>query len=134
MAGIGPGPHCCMLLADLGAKKYDIVFFVVQPVRSRRHIYPCSPCAQICQHGFRSPEDLGASVIRCEPPGGRSGLQDQRFVVPNRSRKSIIVAPTPAPELGPVQALVRKEPVRFDSFRFRNFRKLIGSVRFGSEI
>ena len=27
---------------------------------------------------------------------------------------------------------IRKEPVRFDSFRFRTFRKLIGSVRFGS--
>ena len=27
----------------------------------------------------------------------------------------------------------RKEPVRFDSFRFRTFRKFIGSVRFGSE-
>ena len=26
----------------------------------------------------------------------------------------------------------RKEPVRFDSSRFRTFRKLIGSVRFGS--
>ena len=27
----------------------------------------------------------------------------------------------------------RKEPVRFDSFRFWTFRKLIGSVRFFSE-
>ena len=27
----------------------------------------------------------------------------------------------------------RKEPVRFDSFRFRTFREFIGSVRFGSE-
>ena len=26
---------------------------------------------------------------------------------------------------------IRKEPVRFDSFRFRTFRKFIGSVRFG---
>ena len=26
-----------------------------------------------------------------------------------------------------------KEPVRFDSFRFRTFLRLIGSVRFGSE-
>ena len=26
----------------------------------------------------------------------------------------------------------RKEPVRFDSFQFLDFRKLIGSVRFGS--
>ena len=29
--------------------------------------------------------------------------------------------------------IFRKEPVRFDSFRFRTFRKLIGSVRFGSD-
>ena len=38
-------------------------------------------------------------------------------------------------QLGPqlLQSTSRKEPLRFDSFRFRNFRKLIGSVRFGSE-
>ena len=29
---------------------------------------------------------------------------------------------------------IRKETVRFDSFRFQTFRKLIGSVRFGSEM
>ena len=28
---------------------------------------------------------------------------------------------------------VRKEPIRFDSFRFWIFRKVLGSVRFGSE-
>lgn len=50
MAGIGPGPHCCMMLSD-----------------------------------------MGATVIRCEPPGGRSGLKGQRFSVLNRGRKSIIV-------------------------------------------
>jgi len=50
MAGIGPGPHCCMMLSD-----------------------------------------MGATVIRCEPPGGRSGLKGQKFSVSNRGRKSIIV-------------------------------------------
>ena len=30
--------------------------------------------------------------------------------------------------------ICRKEPVRFDSFRFRTFRKLIGLVRFGSKM
>ena len=29
--------------------------------------------------------------------------------------------------------VIRKEPVRFDSFRLRSFRKLIGLIRFGSE-
>ena len=28
----------------------------------------------------------------------------------------------------------RKDTVRFDSFRFQTFQKLIGSVRFGSEM
>ena len=31
-------------------------------------------------------------------------------------------------------AYSRKEPVRFDSFRSRTFRKLLGLVRFGSEV
>ena len=31
-----------------------------------------------------------------------------------------------------IRGRVRKEPVRFDSFRFRTLRKFIGSVRFGS--
>lgn len=50
LAGIGPAPHCCMMLSD-----------------------------------------MGASVIRVEPPGGRSGLNGQKFAVLNRGRKSIIV-------------------------------------------
>ena len=43
-------------------------------------------------------------------------------------------APVRRPGHCPVRgfASARKETVRFDSFRFRNFRKLIGSVRFGS--
>ena len=32
---------------------------------------------------------------------------------------------------GSLRSKPRKEPVRFDSFRFRTFLKLIGSVRFG---
>merc|ERR1719330_1941581 len=50
LAGIGQGPHGCMMLAD-----------------------------------------MGATVIRCEPPGGRSGLKGQKFQVLNRGRQSIIV-------------------------------------------
>ena len=35
--------------------------------------------------------------------------------------------------LKPTAAHPRREPVRFDSFRFRTFRKLIGSVQFSSD-
>jgi len=50
LAGIGPAPHCCMMLSD-----------------------------------------MGATVIRCEPPGGRSGLSNHPSNVLSRGRKSIIV-------------------------------------------
>ena len=35
--------------------------------------------------------------------------------------------------MGTLIDIFRKEPVRFDSFRFRTFRKVFGSVRFGSD-
>ena len=43
---------------------------------------------------------------------------------------SILLNKVPRTEVG--QAQNRKEAVRFDSFWFRTFRNLIGSVRFGS--
>jgi len=50
IAGIGPGPHCCMMLSD-----------------------------------------MGATVIRVEPPGGRGGLKNDPSNILNRGRKNIIV-------------------------------------------
>ena len=40
---------------------------------------------------------------------------------------------TACKELAALVADLRKKPVGFDSFRFRTFRRLIGSVRFVSE-
>ena len=46
---------------------------------------------------------------------------------------TVIRWPRAAAEFGRRGSYIRREPVRFDSFRFRTFRKVIGSARFGSE-
>ena len=40
LAGIGPGPHCCMMLADQGA---EVIRVEVRPTRPTRHPTPATP-------------------------------------------------------------------------------------------
>lgn len=74
LAGIGPGPHCCMMLADMGAE-----------------------------------------VIRVEPPGGRSG--DPRKDILCRSRKNIVVDLKSKEGVEVVLKLIESADVLCEGFR-----------------
>lgn len=74
LAGIGPGPHCCMMLADMGAE-----------------------------------------VIRVEPPGGRSG--DPQDDILCRSRKNVVINLKSKEGVQAVLRMVENADVLVEGFR-----------------
>ena len=114
IAGIGPGPFCAMMLADMGA---DVIRVDrAQNVRGRR---PDTPSADVLNRGRRSighrPQEPRRR--RGAAQAGRVGRRPHRGLPPGRHRAPGLRArrvprPQPAPRVRPHDGLGPGRPVR----------------------